>query len=487
MIPPRRVDEMGELASAALRTRPMCLPSSTSPPMAFPHLAYDQFAPNFISLKQAERERLTPQIPLPGSLGAVCLSGAGAQLLHPVKSSTIVQPPPTVLTSMAEEQKKIMLHGAGMMAANTNMQAGNFLQPNGLADEQTRMLLFGASMMANTMLHTALPQMKQMPEALPTIKLETRLAEPNDATTTANMAVAGPLSSPITSDAATFCDAATFVVAGPLPPAPAVVITHEMKAELAKLKDLFDSGLLPGHLYEAKLKKMLGLPSAVRAGTPYSPTCDSAPNVTNGSLPVGYARIEGYSAHQEAQAWSNHLCSGGFGTSDYVNPVNPADPANHLRSGGFGIDIDDVIDVITMCSDGSDDSHDSRCRSADTNDTHGTQGQAYRVPGPVNVFAFPTQEQEQYDDEEDKKSYKEDDNEGSLCEGKRRSPMATPRWSILREQKQLLEEFFKAVPFPSHAARIALAEQLGVSCQQVKAWFRNKRYLIRQAQRKSKS
>lgn len=479
--------------------------------MAFPHLAYDQFAPNFISLKQAERERLTPQIPLPGSLGAVCLSGAGAQLTHPVKSSTIVQPPPTVLTSMAEEQKKIMLLGAGMMAANTKMQSGNFLQPNGLADEQTRMILFGASMMANTMLHTALPQMKQMPEALPTIKLETRLAETNDTTTAANMAVAGPLFSPTTSDAATFGDAATFIVAGPLPPAPAVVITHEMKAELAKLKDLFDSGLLPGHLYEAKLKKMLGLPSAVRAETLYPPSCDSAPNVTNGSLPVGYARIEdgsqpvaysriedgslpvdyaqieGYAAHREALAWSNHFRSGGFGTSDNVNPVNPVNPANHLRSGGFGIDIDDVIDVLTMCSDGSDDSHDSRCRSADTHDTHATQGQECRVPGPVNVFAFPTQEQDHYDDEEEKESCKEDDNEGSLCEGKRRAPMATPRWSILREQKQLLEEFFKAVPFPSHAARIALAEQLGVSCQQVKAWFRNKRYLIRQAQRKSKS
>jgi hypothetical protein len=54
-----------------------------------------------------------------------------------------------------------------------------------------------------------------------------------------------------------------------LPPPPAAAITDEMKAELAKLKDLFDVGLLPEHLYEAKLKMMLGLPSTLPATTEY--------------------------------------------------------------------------------------------------------------------------------------------------------------------------------------------------------------------------
>ena len=54
-----------------------------------------------------------------------------------------------------------------------------------------------------------------------------------------------------------------------LPPPPAAAITDEMKAELAKLKDLFDGGLLPEHLYEAKLKMMLGLPSTLPATTEY--------------------------------------------------------------------------------------------------------------------------------------------------------------------------------------------------------------------------
>ena len=58
-------------------------------------------------------------------------------------------------------------------------------------------------------------------------------------------------------------------VAAALPPPPAAAITDEMKAELAKLKDLFDGGLLPEHLYEAKLKMMLGLPSTLPAPTEY--------------------------------------------------------------------------------------------------------------------------------------------------------------------------------------------------------------------------
>jgi hypothetical protein len=44
-------------------------------------------------------------------------------------------------------------------------------------------------------------------------------------------------------------------------------IADEMKAELTRLKDLFDGGLLPEHLYEAKLKMMLGLPFASPAAT----------------------------------------------------------------------------------------------------------------------------------------------------------------------------------------------------------------------------
>ena len=48
---------------------------------------------------------------------------------------------------------------------------------------------------------------------------------------------------------------------------PAAAITDEMKAERTRLKDLFDSGLLPEHLYEAKLKMMLGLPFTSPAAT----------------------------------------------------------------------------------------------------------------------------------------------------------------------------------------------------------------------------
>lgn len=67
---------------------------------------------------------------------------------------------------------------------------------------------------------------------------------------------------------------------------------------------------------------------------------------------------------------------------------------------------------------------------------------------------------------------------------KRRAAMTTPRWSVSREQKQLLEEFFKEVPMPSRAARKALSEQLGVTMQQIKVWFRNQRQRVRLAQRK---
>ena len=90
-------------------------------------------------------------------------------------------------------------------------------------------------------------------------------------------------------------------VAAALPPPPAAAITDEMKAELAKLKDLFDGGLLPEHLYEAKLKMMLGLPSALPATTEYT-----TPDSPNGLPPVGYARIEGVEGSRSS---SREICS----------------------------------------------------------------------------------------------------------------------------------------------------------------------------------
>lgn len=42
-------------------------------------------------------------------------------------------------------------------------------------------------------------------------------------------------------------------------PAPVV---DKLKAELARMKDLFDSGLLPENIYEAKVKMLLDLPLA---------------------------------------------------------------------------------------------------------------------------------------------------------------------------------------------------------------------------------
>lgn len=62
---------------------------------------------------------------------------------------------------------------------------------------------------------------------------------------------------------------------------------------------------------------------------------------------------------------------------------------------------------------------------------------------------------------------------------RKRACMVTPRWSVSREQKRLLEEFFKTVQTPSRGAREALAQQMGVTPQQVKVWFRNQRQRIR--------
>jgi len=109
-----------------------------------------------------------------------------------------------------------------------------------------------------------------------------------------------PLSSPVRSGAA------MIGVAAALPPPPAAAITDEMKAELAKLKDLFDGGLLPEHLYEAKLKMMLGLPSALPATTEYT-----TPDSPNGLPPVGYARIEGVEgcSGNRSRSSSREICS----------------------------------------------------------------------------------------------------------------------------------------------------------------------------------
>ena len=113
-----------------------------------------------------------------------------------------------------------------------------------------------------------------------------------------------------------------------------------------------------------------------------------------------------------------------------------------------------------------------------SDDSHDTQ----LAMRHVAVLAVPADQQDQDDAEEEE----EDAHEGP-SKKKRRAPMAMPRWSVSHEQKLLLEEFFAAVPMPSRAARTALAEQLGVSSQQVKVWFRNQRQRTRLAQRKTKS
>ena len=65
----------------------------------------------------------------------------------------------------------------------------------------------------------------------------------------------------------------------------------------------------------------------------------------------------------------------------------------------------------------------------------------------------------------------------------KRRALVTPRWSITREQRQLLDELFKVEPVPSRAMAENIAEQFGVSTQQIKVWFRNQRQKVRLGQR----
>ena len=383
--------------------------------MPFPHHpTFDQFAPNLfapISMKPAEPERLTQRLTPPISphgsppraeLRAVSLSGAGPQLFQPAKSSTVVQPPPTVLTSMAEEQKKIfsasmanttmqsgdilqptvlleeqkrlMLFGASMML-NTMIQSGDlFLQPNGLSEEQKKIMLFGTGMMANTMPFSALPQMKQMAESQSTAKLESSWPKPED-TTSAYL-------TPYTSTACWAKPEDTTTAAN-------MAVIEDFVTDMGDVMDV--------------LTMMEG---------------DDKPE-PNASADSG-------------------LESGLFPKLEYE---------------------------ASMCSD----------------DSHDTQMPCMRQ---VAVLAVPADQQDQDDAEEEE----EEAHEGA-SKKKRRAPMAMPRWSVSHEQKQLLEEFFAAVPMPSRAARTALAEQLGLELhsQQVKVWFRNQRQRTRLAQRKMKS
>ena len=375
--------------------------------MPFPHHpAFDQFAPNLfapISLKPAEPERLTDRLTPPisphGSPPRVSLSGAGPKVFQSVKSSTVVQPPPTVLTSMAEEhqkkmfsasmanttmqsgdilqptalleeQKRLMLFGASMML-NTMIQSGDlFLQPNGLSEEQKKIMLFGTGMMANTMPFSALPQMKQMAESQSTAKLESSWPKPED-TTSAYL-------TPYTSTACWAKPEDTTTAAN-------MAVIEDFVTDIGDVMDV--------------LTMMEG---------------DDKPE-------------------PNASAYSG-LDSGLFPTLEYE---------------------------ASMCSD----------------DSHDTQLARRHV-----AVAVSADQQDQDDAEEEE----EDAHEGP-SKKKRRAPMAMPRWSVSHEQKLLLEEFFAAVPMPSRAARTALAEQLGVSSQQVKVWFRNQRQRTRLAQRKTKS
>lgn len=375
--------------------------------MPFPHHpAFDQFAPNLfapISLKPAEPERLTDRLTPPisphGSPPRVSLSGAGPKVFQSVKSSTVVQPPPTVLTSMAEEhqkkmfsasmanttmqsgdilqptalleeQKRLMLFGASMML-NTMIQSGDlFLQPNGLSEEQKKSLLFGPSMMANTMPFSALPQMKQMAESQTTAKLEASWPKPEDTT-------------------------------------PAYVTSYTTNACWAKPEE------------DTTAANMAVIEDFV---TDIGDVMDVLTMMEGDDKP-----------EPNASAYSG-LDSGLFPTLEYE---------------------------ASMCSD----------------DSHDTQLARRHV-----AVAVSADQQDQDDAEEEE----EDAHEGP-SKKKRRAPMAMPRWSVSHEQKLLLEEFFAAVPMPSRAARTALAEQLGVSSQQVKVWFRNQRQRTRLAQRKTKS
>ena len=65
----------------------------------------------------------------------------------------------------------------------------------------------------------------------------------------------------------------------------------------------------------------------------------------------------------------------------------------------------------------------------------------------------------------------------------KRRALVAPRWSITRGQRQLLEELFKVEPVPSRAMAENIAEQFGVSTQQIKVWFRNQRQKVRLGQR----
>jgi hypothetical protein len=58
---------------------------------------------------------------------------------------------------------------------------------------------------------------------------------------------------------------------------------------------------------------------------------------------------------------------------------------------------------------------------------------------------------------------------------KQRAPLSSPRWNVTPDQRKTLEAFFEQVPLPSRAARQLLATKMGVSPQQIKVWFRNRR------------
>jgi hypothetical protein len=177
----------------------------------------------------------------------------------------------------------------------------------------------------------------------------------------------------------------------------------------------------------------------------------------------------------------------------WAKPEEDTTAANMAVIEDFVTDIGDVMDVLTMMEgDDKPEPNASAYSGLDSglfpkldyeasmcsDDSHDTQ----LAMRHVAVLAVPADQQDQDDAEEEE----EDAHEGP-SKKKRRAPMAMPRWSVSHEQKLLLEEFFAAVPMPSRAARTALAEQLGVSSQQVKVWFRNQRQRTRLAQRKTKS
>ena len=67
---------------------------------------------------------------------------------------------------------------------------------------------------------------------------------------------------------------------------------------------------------------------------------------------------------------------------------------------------------------------------------------------------------------------------------KRRAPPVT-RWNLTPEQRQYLEAFYAEAPLPSRAARQVLADKMGVTLQQIKVWFRNRRQRDRLSKRTS--